>query len=122
MSTFRFKTAISVRGEEVDVYRRTESGTDEYNRPTYSWSKIGTEKMLIEDLVSRGQRVPVEFIEAGKIDEADRYAFAPSNTTIQEFDRIETGEGKKYEVRLIRAAVFEDTIEYYECFLKEVKD
>lgn len=46
-----------MRGITVDLYERTKSGTDAFNRPTYTETKVSVENVLVAPAGDAGQEV-----------------------------------------------------------------
>jgi len=79
---------IELRGEAVDIYRRSQTGTDEYNRPVYSWSKQATEKAFIQP-VGYKAGIGEIVLESGEKVIGDHVGYFLSDSVIQRNDQVD---------------------------------
>ena len=91
---------IERRGENVDIYRRSQTGIDEYNRPVYSWSKQATEKAIIQP-VGYTTGVGEVFLESGEKVIGDHVGYFQSGSVIQRNDQVEWN-GVRLDVKGVR--------------------
>jgi len=87
---------IDRRGETVSVFRRAESGVDEFNRPRYAWSLRALEKALIQP-VARASGVGEVITLAGELTVDDRVGFFLPDSAVQDDDQVEWA-GNRYDV------------------------
>ena len=67
--TSRADALLARRGEQINIYRRTLAGVDEYNRPKYTWSLLYTVGIFVRmDLIKQdeviyyeGERIQAEY-------------------------------------------------------------
>lgn len=91
---------IDRRGEDVNIYRRTESGLDEYNRPIYTWTLQATEKAFIQH-VARAAGAGEIITQAGELTVDDRVGYFKPDSTVQDDDQIEWS-GNRYDVLAVQ--------------------
>ena len=88
------------RGEDVSIYRRSESGTDEYNRPRYTWQLQATEKAIILP-VGYTTGVGEVVLEAGERAVGDHIGYFKPDSQVQRNDQVEWN-GLRLDVKGIR--------------------
>ena len=91
---------IDLRGENADIYRRSQKGTDEYNRPVYSWSKQATEMAIIRH-VGYSTGVGEVVLESGERVIGDHVGYFKSGSIIQRNDQVEWS-GVRLDVKGVR--------------------
>ena len=91
---------IERRGENVDIYRRSQTGTDEYNRPVYSWSKQATEKAIVQP-VGYTTGVGEVLLESGERVIGDHVGYFQSDSVVQRNDQVEW-KGVRLDVKGVR--------------------
>ena len=109
---------IERRGENVDIYRRTQTGTDEYNRPVYSWSKQTTEKAIIQP-VGNMAGIGEVFLESGEKVIGDHIGYFQSGSVIQRNDQVEWN-GVRLDVKGVRANRMSGADRFYEALMERM--
>jgi len=88
---------IDRRGEDVQIYRRSVSGTDEFNRPKYSWALQATEKAFVQSY----NRVISEVITyAGEVTVDDMIGFFRADSAVQGDDQV-IHSSIRYDVKAV---------------------
>ena len=109
---------IERRGENVDIYRRSQTGIDEYNRPVYSWSKQATEKAIIQP-VGYTTGVGEVFLESGEKVIGDHVGYFQSGSIIQRNDQVEWND-IRLDVKGVRVARESGVTEFYEAIMERM--
>jgi len=89
---------IDRRGESVSIYRRTESGTDEFNRPVYTWTLQATEKAAI---FPAGSTAGEAILEAGEVAVGDHVGYFKPDSEVQRNDQVEWND-VRFDVKGVR--------------------
>ena len=107
---------IERRGENVDIYRRSQTGTDEYNRPAYSWSKQATEKAIIRH-VGYETGVGEVVLESGERVIGDHIGYFQSDSVIKRNDQVEWSD-VRLDVKGVRNNRESGADRFYEAIMK----
>lgn len=91
---------IDRRGETVSIYRRSQSGVDEFNRPAYSWTLQASEKAFIQH-VTRAANIAEIITTAGELTVDDHVGYFLHDSVIQDDDQIEW-DGNRYDVLAVQ--------------------
>jgi len=91
---------IDRRGETVSIYRRSQSGVDEFNRPRYAWSLQAEEEAFVQH-VTRVSGVGEIVTYAGELTVDDRVGFFKGDSVVQDDDQVEWA-GNRYDVRAVQ--------------------
>lgn len=91
---------IELNGEDTPIYRRTESGTDEFNRSVYTWAVQATEKAWVQS-IGRSASVGEIFYPAGELTVDDRVGYFKHDSVIQEDDQVVWKENR-YDVKSVQ--------------------
>jgi len=78
---------IVTRGEQIKLYRRTQIGVDEYNRPEYDWPDVGnptSQPYAIFDKIREDEII----VEAGEIIVADYKIYFKSIENVLKDDQV----------------------------------
>ncbi|MFQ6054309.1 MAG: hypothetical protein ACE5OO_08800 [Candidatus Bathyarchaeia archaeon] len=92
---------IERRGEPVSIYRRSESGVDEFNRPVYTWTLQAVERAFIQP-VGQASGVGEVITRAGELAVDDRVGFFPPDSAVQDDDQVEWA-GSRYDVEAVQS-------------------
>jgi len=109
---------IELRGKAVDIYRRSQAGTDEYNRPVYSWSKQATEKAIVQP-VSSASGFGEVVLESGEKVIGDHIGYFQSNSVIQRNDQVDWN-GVRLDVKGIRIHRESGATRFYEATMERM--
>jgi hypothetical protein len=109
---------IMRRGEDVDIYRRSQTGTDEYNRPVYSWSKQATEKAIVQP-VGYTTGVGEVLLESGERVVGDHVGYFQSGSVIRRNDQVDW-KGVRLDVKGIRVHREAGATRFYEAIMKRM--
>lgn len=91
---------IQRRGGVVSIYRRSESGVDEFNRPRYTWALQAQEKAFIQP-VTRGSAGGEVILEAGERVVDDHVGYFQGDSSIKRNDQVEWN-GVRFDVKAVR--------------------
>ena len=107
---------IDIRGEDVEVHRRSSSGVDEFNRPKYTWSLLATEKAVVQvQTWKKGEAV----LEAGELTIDDRVGFFKADSVVQEDDHV-VHNGVRYDVKSVQEKRVRDSTQFKVAVLKRM--
>mgnify|MGYP001051190389 CR=1 FL=1 len=109
---------IELRGEAVDIYRRSQTGIDEYNRPVYSWSKQATEKAIVQP-VSSASGFGEVVLESGERVVGDHVGYFQSGSVVQRNDQVECN-GVRLDVKGIRVNRESGSDRFYEAIMERM--
>lgn len=109
---------IELKGEAVDIYRRSQTGTDEYNRPVYSWSKQATEKAIIQHVGSK-TGVGEVVLESGEKVIGDHVGYFSSDSIIQRNDQVDWN-GVRLDVKGARINRESGATRFYEAIMERM--
>jgi len=91
---------VDRRGGNVDIYRRSHSGVDEFNRPVYSWSLQAQEKAFIQH-VTQASGIGEIITFAGELTVDDRVGYFKPDSVVQDDDQVESA-GNRYDVKAVQ--------------------
>jgi len=109
---------IELHGSDVDIYLRAESGTDEYNRPRYTWPEgpTATERAWIQPVgytTGTGERAT----EAGEIDIGDHVGYFKADSVVQKDAQV-VWQGMRFDVKSTRIHETSGTVRYVDAILE----
>ena len=91
---------IDRQGETVSIYRRSQSGVDEFNRPKYTWALQAEEKAFIQH-VTRASSIDEIITYAGELTVDDRVGYFRADSVVQDDDQVEWA-GNRYDVKAVQ--------------------
>jgi len=111
---------IELKGEDVEIYQRTESGTDEYNRPKYTWptTATATEKAIIRP-VGYTTGVGEVILEAGERVVGDHVGYFKPDSIIQRNDQVDWN-GVRFDVKGVRTHRVGGVTKYVEAVMERL--
>jgi hypothetical protein len=109
---------IDRRGEDVQIYRRSVSGTDEFNRPKYTWALQATEKAVVQGY--KWNMVLGEMIAyAGELTADDKAGFFKADSAVQDDDQV-VHAGIRYDVKAVKVNRVGGSTQLKICVLKRM--
>ncbi len=109
---------VDRRGENVDIYRRSQSGVDEFNRPVYSWSLQAQEKAFIQN-VTQASGLGEIITFAGELTVDDRVGYFKPDSVVQDDDQIEW-TGNRYDVKAVQPRSLDGSTVFLVAVLKRL--
>lgn len=91
---------IDRRGETVSIYRRFQSGVDEFNRPRYVWALQAEEEAFVQH-VTKASGIGEIITYAGELAVDERFGFFRADSAVQGDDQVEWA-GNRYDVKAVQ--------------------
>ena len=105
---------IDAKGESLAIKRRTQTGTDDYGKPIYTWATTATENIFLQPL--NAQEISGL---AGEYTPKDLKGFFKADSAVLEDDRV-TWSSVDYEIKGLKIWKVSGSTKYLQAYLKRV--